>query len=86
MNSRTDVALILQGLSYKVRTNTSSNSFAFESFIPVFGTSTITYQQLVAMLQGHMRFIYVTSRRKLLEYNTIVQISVFDTSGTKQGN
>ena len=55
---RIDMAQILQGLSYKVYFTTSSKFFQFGIFILVFGISAIKHQQLVAMLQEHMRFVY----------------------------
>ena len=58
MKGMIDLAPISQGLSCKVCYATLSNFFAFVLFIvPVFGTA-IIHQQLVAMLRGHMRFLY----------------------------
>ena len=53
-----DVAQILQGLSYKVRSTSLPNFFAFGLSIQVFGISTIIHQQLVPMLGGHVRLVY----------------------------
>ena len=60
MQSRTDVAQISQGLSYKVCFITSSNFSAFGSYSLVSRTSVIICKELVAMLRRHVKFFYTS--------------------------
>ena len=53
-----DKAQISQGLHDKVCSMTQPNSFAFVLLFPLFGISTIIHHKLIAMLQGHMKFVY----------------------------
>ena len=49
---------VSQGLSYKISSTTLRKFFAFGLFFVSFRMSLITNQQLVAMLQGHLRFVF----------------------------
>ena len=59
MKNRVDVSLNLQGLSYEVCSANIATIFAFRLFILVFETCAIIHQQLVTMLRGFMRFVFI---------------------------
>ena len=58
MTNTKEYTQILQGHSYKVCSFILQSFFSFGSLIQVLGICAIIPQQLVAMLQAHLRFLY----------------------------
>ena len=61
MKNRVDVAQNLQGLSYEVCSTDIGTIFRTQIVYSSFGICAVIYQQLLAMLRGFTRFVYMQS-------------------------